>query len=268
MNMPNFSGYLALFNIGIKNQMAYKADYLVSLIFGILRPLIMLAVWGVVYAATESPSIAGFTLASTAAYFFLAVPITISTNAEVIDIMQDDIDRGAIASSRIKPMSYPINVLFRSLSSQFVDMVLLVLPLIIISVIAFHLTPTPVTILLFIAEILIAMAFVHTIEFFIGTMAIRLTNIYGLAITLWETLFLLSGGTVPLNFFPSSVQQILMLSPFPVVCYLPVVTLLGTISQAQIISSSAFALAWTLVLLALAYFWWKFLSKSLGVAGG
>ena len=80
--------------------------------------------------------------------------------------------------------------------------------------------------------------------------------------------WLLSGMMMPLNFFPPYAQQLLMLSPFPVMCYLPVATLLGTLSVAQMTSGILVALAWAAALAVLAYVWWKRVSRDMGSAGG
>jgi len=266
--MANFSSYLAVFKIGIKNQLAYKADYIVSLLFRIARPLIMLMVWTVIYLNTNTPTIGGLTLAGTTAYFFLVMPISILINESITDVMQDDVQGGAVASARVKPMSYPLNVLSRSLSVEMADIALLTLPLLALIFFVFHLTLTPTSILLFLVEVLLGMVIINLIGFFIGTMAIRLTNIYGLASVVWGILWLLSGSMMPLSFFPEYAQHLLALSPFPILCYLPISTLLGTATNTQIVSGIIYALAWAVALALLAYFWWRKISKSMGSAGG
>jgi ABC-2 type transport system permease protein len=266
--VANVSGYLAFFKIGIKKQIAYKADYFVSLLFRMARPLIMLAVWAVIYLNTGMPTIGGLTLAETSAYYFLAMPMMGLFDTAVIDTMQDDVQSGAIASARVKPLSYPFNVLFRSLSVGAMDILLLVAPLLIIAFLAFHITLTPTSLALFLVEALVGIATINLIGFFIGMATIRLTNVYGLASTFWTVWWIISGMTVPLSFFPTYVQNILALTPFPITCYLPIVTLLGAVSDAQIIGWTFYAFVWVVALSMLAYFWWKRVSKEMGAVGG
>ncbi|VVB77469.1 ABC-2 family transporter protein [uncultured archaeon] len=266
--MVNLSGNFALFKATIKSQMAYKTDYAISLVFGIIRPLILLAVWGTIYIGTGLSTIGGLTLASTAAYFFLAIPVTMSTNEDVVEIMQGDIQQGAIASSLVKPMSYPLGVICRSLGGVSLNVVLLALPLMLLSIAVFHLALTPSMVLLFVVELIIGSAFLHIVNFIIATLSIQLTNVYGMMITMWDITTLLSGATIPLNFFPAAVQHVLLLLPFSMVCYMPVMTLLGMVSEAQVLSGIAITLAGTALLAVAAYFWWRHVAKMMGSAGG
>ncbi len=266
--MANIAGQFAIFKLGVKNQMAYKADYVASLLFRIVRPLILLTVWAVIFLNTGAPTIGGLTLTETAAYFFLVMPVTVMIGEDVTDTMQNDVQAGAVASARVKPMSYPLNVLFRSLAVGAVDIAVLVVPLLLITIFAFHLTLTPVALLLFVAEALIGLAIVNLFGFFIGTMTIRITNVYGLSSVFYNLTWLVSGAMMPLNFFPSYVQGLLALTPFPVMCYLPVATLLGGVSVQQAVTGIAYSFAWAVALTALAYVWWKRVSKGMGSVGG
>jgi len=266
--MVDLSGYIALFRIGIKNQLAYKADYVVYLLFRISRPLIMLAVWTAIYLNTGASTIGGLTLAGTSAYFFLVMPVSVAINESMTDTMQDDVQSGAVASARVKPMGYPLNVLARSLAVSAADIVLLTLPLLAITFLAFRLAPPPLSLFLFLIEVLVGIATLNLIGFFIGTMAVRLTNVAGLASAVWTVLWMLSGGMMPLSFFPTYAQNLLALTPIPIWCYLPVSTLLGTLSDAQIVSGILYTVAWAVALAVLAYVWWKRISKSMGSAGG
>jgi ABC-2 type transport system permease protein len=266
--MESLSGYLALFRMGIKDRLAYKADYVIWLLFRIARPLIMLMIWTAIYLNTSATTIGGFTLAATSAYFFFSMPVTVAISESVSEIMQDDAQSGSVASARVRPMSYPLNVLFSSLSLEAVDTVLLVLPLLALTFFAFHLVPTIASLSLFLVEVVIGLAIVYLIGFFVGTTAIYLTNIYGLIATYSIMVWLLSGAMMPLSFFPLYAQQLLALSPFPIMCYLPIATLLGTAGSAQIAGGILVSLAWVAVLSALAYFWWKRISRDMGSAGG
>ena len=241
---------------------------MVYLVFRIARPLIMLMVWTAIYLNTSAATIGGFTLPETLAYFFLTMPVMLLIDDLVTDVIQDDVQGGAVASARVKPMSYPLNVLSRAFAVGAVDMVLLAVPLFALTFFAFHLTLTLTTLALLIVEVLVGAVIVNLIGFFIGTSAIRLTNVYGLYTAVWTVAWLLSGMMMPLNFFPPYAQQLLMLSPFPVMCYLPVATLLGTLSVAQMTSGILVALAWAAALAVLAYVWWKRVSRDMGSAGG
>src|SRR5271157_4215997 len=234
--MANISGQFAIFKMGIKNQMAYKADYIASLAFRITRPMILLAVWTVIFLNTGTPTIGGLTLTEMSAYFFLIMPVTVLIGEEVVETMQNDVQAGAVASARVKPMSYPFNILSRSLAVGAVDIALLVVPLLLIIIFAFHLALTPVTLALFIVEALMGLAVVNLFGFFIGMASIRITNVYGISSVFYSSTWLLSGGMMPLSFFPSYVQGLLAMTPFPMMCYLPVMTLLGAVTDAQAVS--------------------------------
>jgi ABC-2 type transport system permease protein len=266
--MANLSGHLAVFRMSVKTQLAYKTDYFISLLFRMARPLILLMVWTAIYLNTGTSTIGGLTLSGVSAYFFLVMPVILIINEAIIDTMQADVQNGSVASSLIKPMNYPLNVLSRSLGTYAADIVLVALPLLVLTFVVFHIAATPLSLFLFLIETLVGIAIVSLIGFFIGTLAIRLTNVYGLATVVWGVMGVLSGAMIPLSFFPAYAQNLLMLSPFPIQCYLPVATLLGTVSNAQIFVGIAYGIGWAVLLLALAYLWWGKMSKSMGAAGG
>ena len=142
------------------------------------------------------------------------------------------------------------------------------IPLLLITIIFFHVSFTYIDLALFIAELVIGFMIANLIGFLIGTLAIFITEVYGLAAVVWSIMFLLGGGVVPLSFLPGRISYILYLLPFQNMGYLPTATLLGLATSTEIVKGTVVGIAWITGLFILSYFWWKRVNKYITSVGG
>jgi len=108
----------------------------------------------------------------------------------------------------------------------------------------------------------------NLIGFLLGITAVKLINISSLEVITESALLLLGGGIVPLNMMPHIVQQILYLSPFAIMLYIPAATFLGTLSQNIIVTNILASLAWIALLTVVAFIAWGKVRRQITSAGG
>lgn len=264
----NLSGYLALLVIEIKSQLVYAFDFIASFIAKLVRPLIMLAVWAAVFLNTKATSIGGFTLTVTTSYFFLMAFMSILIDEDIEEMIQGDVQSGGIASALIKPLHYPFKALSGSLGSYIVFLVAVGLPIFLIMLTFAPLHLTALSLTLFAVEVAVALVIFNVIGFLIGTLALYFTSVTSIANTVFSIAAMLAGLTIPLNFLPRYILSALELTPFPILGYIPVTTLLGTTGASEAIFSISVSAVWALALLVFAYFWWKRVVRNLSSVGG
>lgn len=257
----------ALVEIGIKNSLAYKLDYLFSFGFRIVFALLMLFVWSAVYTSSHTGSIGGFTINQMYAYYFLAGVIYIIMTTEIDQQLQQDIQSGDVTVAMIRPISYVYQLFFNSFSSNFLYM-LGVIPLLAIAAFFVHFSITPLTVLLLVAELLVGFMIANLFDFIIGSLAVYLTQVWGIMVVTYNLQFLLSGGLLPLSLFPSWASNILLLLPFQMELYTPAATLLGTMPVATMVQEILVGAVWAVVLFAISALMWRKMRKGITAVGG
>jgi len=254
---------------GFKQQLAYKLDNFISLFFKIALSLVMIFVWTAVFANTHAKEIGGFTLNSMYIYFFIVNAIFfISYNDMPAYIMQSDVKDGAIATALIKPVRYPLQLLFSSIAANLMDLVTFVLPFLAITLLIGGITISTQTLVFFIAEIILAYVITTLFGFLLGTLSVYFVSIWGILAVTNTICFLLGGGIMPLSIFPEWASKILVLLPISLSLYTPAATLLGMLSTQSILASLLVGSIWAVSLFVFSIFWWQKVSKRITSAGG
>ncbi|MCL5239149.1 MAG: ABC-2 family transporter protein [Candidatus Marsarchaeota archaeon] len=261
--------YLAVLVIGFKQQLAYKKDYFLTLGFRIFASFIMVAVWTAVYLNSDVTSIGGFTLPQMYLYFFLINAIAISSfNEPISENIQDDIQSGTVTTALVKPVAYTAQIFLNSLGNNIFAGLAVTLPFLALIVLIGHLALSIQAIAFFLIEMALSFTVSTFIFFMIGTLAVYLTNIWGI-IAVTESLYmLLGGGVVPLSLLPSWANNILALLPMQLSLYLPAATLLGMASTGEILQSILVGLVWAVPLFALSVLVWNRVRGKITSVGG
>jgi len=268
VGFPNIDAYISMIVIGIKNELAYKLGYIISLFFKFINVLFMILIWSAIYLGTGVTSIRGLSLPDIYVYFLIVYALHGVANTQLQDFIEEDIQEGSIATAYIRPLRYPIQVYMRGAATDLMGLLLLTIPLFVIAALIAHVTLTLGRVLLLLVEILIGYVLVNLIGFLIGITAVKLINISGLEAVTWGTVLLLGGGILPLNMMPLVVQQILYLSPFAIMLYIPATTFLGTVSQSIIVTNILASLAWIALLAVVAFIAWGKVRRQITSAGG
>ena len=183
------------------------------------------------------------------------------------NVLESDMRGGEIASSLIRPIKYPYAVFIRDIPENLIFSFAGTLPIFVIIYIIAGLHLTAMQVLMLVIEMVLAYLIINFIGFIIGSLAIYITDIYGILNGVTWTFSLLGGGIMPLLLYPKLFYSILMLTPFPFLYYVPGGTFTGIIPAAQLPGLVAEGAIWALILLAIAVFVWKRVSRDINAVG-
>ncbi len=264
----NVGSYLGAIEMSIKADLAYKADYLLNLFFKFLQVLLLIFIWTAIYLGTKVSSIRGFTLPDIYLYFLVVYALRSLMNMNLPYEMEDLVLDGNIAVNYTRPVNFPLQLFFMGFGEDLLSILLTGIPILIFALAISHAMLSAFSIAAFVIEVLLAYAIISVIGFLIGTMSLKFVYISSLINITWLIVLLLGGGVMPLNFFPATIQHMLLMLPFAIVLYVPAATFLGTISNSTILFSIGISTVWLVVLLGIATVAWNRARKLIASARG
>lgn len=270
--MPNFFKnsklYFAYFYIELKNAISYKTNALFNLIFRLATSLIMILIWTAIYLNSNVQKINGFSLSFIYIYMFLFTPILIIVSPDLSEIFSDDIKNGNIAINMIRPINYPFQLFFRSIGLNLIFVLFVSLPLIAIILFFVHVSISFMSLVFLAIEFILAIIFFSIFDFLIGISSIYLVDLSGLSNIIFNTIYFLGGGIIPITFFPTQIKNILMLLPFQMLGFTEIATLLNIISMHTIFTSIAVTIFSIFILFVVTTLFWRRAVKKLSSVGG
>ena len=259
--------YRALFRISFKDLLTWGWEAVLSSLMLMLYAVIAIIVWIAIYSFTGVKSINGVGLTSTIIYFaIISALMPFLSWSNTVDRLSSDIRDGDIASSLIRPMSYYFKIFFEGVSGSVFNLAVSIA--VIALVIHFGgLTPSVYTYAMFAFYFIIGFLMAELLGFIIGSLAIYLTDIYGIMVSINWMITIIGGGMIPLVFFPAFIEKVLLLTPFPFLAFVPAATLSGVISVGESFGLAAIGLAWLAALAIIAYVMWIKLKTRINAVG-
>lgn len=261
--------YLAIMDVEYKYIFKYRTELLTNLIRTLISPLAIIIVWGLVYAASGTTSINGFTGSSFFAYFIIASAVaTVSVDAGLAYDMQADIKGGGVVVNLVKPVSWPLFHFFDEMAESLLDALTVLVPTMLLLFIVFGVNISLYNLGMFALELALIFVLTSVIFFIVGCLSAVFVNIGGMVNLILWTFNVLGGRLIPLNLFPSSISAVLQNSPFYLVYYLPSATFAGIVSQSFIVQGIINLVMWSAGFFILAAIAWKLSRKAIMASGG
>lgn len=252
--------YPAFTATAFQSRLAYR-NQVWSGVFGeLVFMFARIAIWVSVFTTAGSVTIDGVSLPQMVTYALLAGPVLYWDYHRLLNDVGVAIKSGDVAVYLLKPLHYPGYMLANHFGNFFFDLLTVTLPVAIIVGITIGLAPP--------ASLFHALAFVPfwALSFMI---LFLLTTLLGLA-AFWlmttqsldwffnSIMTLLSGGLVPLWFFPGWLAAIAGHLPFAWVSYYPAAVYVGKLGTSETLLYFGIGLCWLAVLtLALVWLWAK-----------
>ncbi len=272
MNSDRFnigSGYFGTVLLYFRSIANYRIEIIARILRGLIAPLATVILWEVIYATSKTTVINGFPSSQIFIYFFLTSALArIFPVVDVTIDMQSDIKSGDIATSLMRPMSYPILQFAASFGDPLVDFACLTLASFILVCAILGFIPAPVHVALFAIEIMLGFVLTWLLFFSIGCLAAYFVNIFGIMNVMLWVFNVLGGRLIPLTVFPTAIGSVLQLLPFGSVFYLPVVTLDGFASFSYIASGIAVTMIWIVIFFVMSSVIWRFSREKVMASGG
>ena len=278
--MPRLRPYRVFVRMAVREAMAFRVDFWGTVCLSGLTLLLSYYLWTAVYGGRDE--LAGLGIQEMMTYIVVSALVNGALVGGTITRVGAGYVSGAFAGDLIRPLSFPLICLARTVGSSTVYFLLRGLPVFVVGALTLDvLWPSPWAAAVFVASLVQALILYFVIEFTIAQLTL-FTESYRAAGQLFGLLVTFaSGALIPLPFFPEQLKQILYALPFQAIFYLPINTFLeagleaGPVPGALIaagVSPLVAALAsqtlWIAVLAPIAAVCWRLSSPRLLVQGG
>jgi len=247
--MSLIASYRALLLAGFQQAAQYRVQFLLWMLFAIIRPVIFLAAW-VAIAAAQGGSIAGYTVGDFAAYYVCLTFVSQLTMAWNSHEFEWEVNQGRLSAKLLRPL-HPLhyavvdNIVFKGTTLPVLAVLLIAVS---ISFGARYETQ-PWHVLVFIPSVLLAAALLFVFGWVIASLAFWATRM-NTANTLWQrAAFVFAGQIAPIGLMPFWLQAISYGLPFWYMQGAPAEILRGAVTPER----AAFILAGQAAWLAVTY---------------
>ena len=235
--------YLHLIRISLVNRLDYRQEMVASVFVGLMMFAGQAIFWWAVFSGKEMVN--GFTLPQIMVYFLFARIVSELIDSKVGFTVSEMILSGQVSNMLLKPVTVPIWLFFHEVGNILVDII--VKAGIIMLIFYFVLGAQGVVakqLPFFIVSLIASVMISYGIFFLTGCVAFWTDNAASMNYALRRAILFLSGGLVPLTFFPTIFQDILRFSPFPYIFSLPMKILTSPISLKDIFFGLGIQAVW------------------------
>jgi ABC-2 type transport system permease protein len=262
--------YLKVVSKSFQKQAAYKVEYFVGLLNGLLFIFIFTSLWKAIYAQSDTATLRGpFDLESIVTYAVLAMVIKISFSMDD-NATSFKMRTGAMAMDLIKPISYYFFYLAESVGYSLFHVFSRGIPLLAFSLLVFHIRfPTqPWNYLLLLLSGTMGYCIFFNINYLVGLLSFWFIETFSFQLMKYGLFTLFAGGILPVDFFPDSIRPMVALLPFPHILYTPTAVFMGHPPPDGIGSALITQFCWAAILPIFSWLAWKAAIKKLVVQGG
>jgi len=269
----NVKAYLPFTSAGVQGMLSYKWNFLGFFVGEIFFTFVMYYLWKAVFLNTASGVINGFSMMDMTVYLFVANVTGYLASTDVAYAVGEEIVDGSISMRMIKPVNYELSLLFSEIGQKAVLFCIILVPVFTgIEIYRFAHTGailiSPARFFLYLASVVLSYLILFFFDLCFGFLAFVFKNLWGFNLLKNGILRFLSGGMVPLVFFPAWALGILSFLPFTSMAYTPVMIYTGKYGAAQTGTALAVQAFWILAFLGISKLVWKATVDHLTVQGG
>jgi len=243
--------YLQVFKISFQQEFAYRVNFIMWRVRNVLQIFLIFFLWDTVFADPER-IVFGYDRAKILTYVFgLIVMRSVVLSTRSID-MPGEIARGDITNLMLKPINYFKYWFTRDLSSKALNLAFAAVEGVFLYFILkpqIYFQNNIYYLSLFILSLAGAIILYFLLVFLFSTPPFWIPHFaWGFMFLLFVFTDLLGGGVFPLDIFPQSLQNLVYLTPFPYLLFIPVEIYLGKFGMTLSLKFLAVSFLWILVL--------------------
>ena len=254
-----------------QRQLSYRGSVLMFFFGECMVLAVTYYLWRAVYMNSTSSVIEGFTMNEMIIYVLISFLTNLMTQADITFEISSEVKSGSIGINLIRPVSYEMRMLFQGLGKllyNFIIIFILAFTLISLLFYSYEGSLRIGNILLYLISLSLGFIINFYYNYAFGLMAFKITNMWGMAQIMSSIVRLLSGGLIPLVFFPKVVQSIIGFFPFSSLVYTPTMIYLGKLTGEELVRGVALQVLWVVIMAIIAKLIWKALVKNLTILGG
>lgn len=225
--MRNLLVYLKMISLSFQNSITYKIEYFTSVLNAFLYIFIFVSVWSSLIP--EKEIINGISKDMMVSYAVLSTLIK-STFARSQFFLSSKVRTGEIAVELMKPISLPLLYFSDMVGKTLFQVFARGFPILFVSLFLYKIqfSIQPEILIKFLVLYILSFLLYFFISFFISSLSFYFVEIFPFWILYFAMVTLLSGGIIPIDFFPESIRSLILLTPFPYLFYFPTILLLRT----------------------------------------
>lgn len=253
------------------SKFVYKINMAFYTVEAVLRVVILLLVWSALFAANGNMPVMGRSLSDLLTFTIISRLTMMLISLKFAESIYTSVQSGDIALDFIRPQSPRLMFIAKSLGNSAVNLLAIGVPTLIIAMFFVPGMQAPESVQgfsVFLLSVAGGMMISILFELISGMLAF-----WQIPVSLLQWYFnvffvLLSGGVVPLWFFPPWLHFIAKLLPFQAAYFIPVEIYMGDLTAVQILNALLVQAFWIIVLLLIQQLMWKRAVKRLVVLGG
>lgn len=246
----------------IRKILAYRSDFWVTFVGQTLIQLfIARALWQSVFEANGVSELKGYTLETLTLYYILAPIGTRILLGESFGFISREIYDGTFTKYLLYPLSF---IQYKSLT-YLTNSLFYALQLMIVTVLfyAFYMDApftfsTGLNLLAGTGLFLLAAVVYLSLGMTLELISLWADNVWSLMVMLRFFTSFFGGGFIPLTFYPDWARQLISLTPFPYLVSLPIRTMMGDASSAEILQGMGLLIIWWLIFRISVHLLWKY----------
>ena len=259
--------YLTVMRIAIAEQFQYRLANYFYMIGMVAEPVIYLVVWSTI-ARQQGGSVGGITPGQFAAYYIVW---TLVRNMNVVFTVYGwewRIRQGELSGMLLRPI-HPIMRDVGYFAGWKIVVIILWLPIALLLSILFHpeLSPGPLDVAVFLVAIWGAYLIRTVVFWALGMVTFWTTRAKPIFDLVFTAELLLSGRLVPLSLMPPWVQDLANLLPFKWTFGFPIESLVGDLSDAELLSGLGVQLFWIVAGSVVVRLAWRFAIRRYSAVG-
>jgi len=236
--------YRALLLAQLQSAAQYRVQFVLWMLFSIVRPIIFLAAWVAVTAA-QGGTVAGFTAADFAAYYIALTLVMHLTTAWNSFEFEFEVRQGRLSPKLLRPL-HPLhysvveNLVFKLTTLPPLAVVLVIIGL----TFQVRFATQPWHLALFIPSIALAAALSFMVGWVVATLAFWVQRVQTANTLLQRTSFMLAGQIAPISLMPLPLQVAAYALPFAYILAVPTDILRGGLTLEAALVQMAGQGAW------------------------
>lgn len=252
----------------LQASMAYRTQFVLSLLSGLIQALVLYYIWRVVYLSREL--ISGYTLSDMVTYVFVSFAARNFYSFRTETAISAGIRDGSVAIELVRPMSYQLARFSESLGSVVVEGAVIGAMVLALGGGLFGMRgpASAGAAFAFGISLLLSLLVSFSLSYVVGLVSFWTTTVYGIVNSKRFVVDFLSGGLVPLALFPDWLARLARVLPFRSIVDVPVSLYLGRIAPDRIAWELASQAMWAALLWCSGSLLWLQARKKITIHGG
>lgn len=263
--------YFSLFRIRLINGLQYRAVAIGSILTRFVWGLMEILAFYALYRVNDG----NFTMmfSETVSYIWMQQALyvifqVVYSDREIVASIND----GSIAYELVRPMKLYNNWFVQCLTNRISPTLLSCMPVLIIAIFMpaiyrMHF-PSIINLILFFISTILAVCLVASLALLMHISMFYTTSPRGIRIIVTAITTFLSGGVIPLPYFPESVLNIVELLPFASMQSTPLLIFSESLTGVAALQSIGLQFIWLIILIGVGYFFMNYTLSKVIVQGG